>query len=450
MLSKNSSEFLEKLIEELRRKSMSLPSQLERITRVNPQIETLARKVQLNFKTDDESKKIIAALYHLMRLNEVIDEQYGFEDFVKDINILFEILLPKSSVLTKDTVFQISDLYLKLFLDSAIISYATFIRLINEKGKELSDNVIKALLIREEILDTFLLIISSFEDLNRDLDLRFFVAAVRYRFLYSLYRMKRSIEQRKIEEWKRGREGKEWLRIVGDEPPKLVDIELRPIHKIYEEIKKEYPIRSGDDVFYDILFFEIISPIYNIMVKIAADAIQEKRKEITSLTSSGLSLQRQIAARTEFKADETSMPRMNLELMIDSAFRITGELTERNKSAIRHTIDTLLRRRMLKLYGQLYIPDMSKLLDVAFEEVYHLLLSEPYIALSVLSPEEINIFMENPKEYVKSKRNTLWELFKRKFRAYVGVNISYFTIAEALVKIIDEALQRYNRIFKHK
>ena len=132
-MSKNSSEFLEKLIEELRRKSMSLPSQLERITRVNPQIETLARKVQLNFKTDDESKKIIAALYHLMRLNEVIDEQYGFEDFVKDINILFEILLPKSSVLTKDTVFQISDLYLKLFLDSAIISYATFIRLINEK-----------------------------------------------------------------------------------------------------------------------------------------------------------------------------------------------------------------------------------------------------------------------------------------------------------------------------
>ena len=282
-MSKNSSEFLEKLIEELRRKSMSLPSQLERITRVNPQIETLARKVQLNFKTDDESKKIIAALYHLMRLNEVIDEQYGFEDFVKDINILFEILLPKSSVLTKDTVFQISDLYLKLFLDSAIISYATFIRLINEKGKELSDNVIKALLIREEILDTFLLIISSFEDLNRDLDLRFFVAAVRYRFLYSLYRMKRSIEQRKIEEWKRGREGKEWLRIVGDEPPKLVDIELRPIHKIYEEIKKEYPIRSGDDVFYDILFFEIISPIYDIMVKIAADAIQEKRKEIEQL-----------------------------------------------------------------------------------------------------------------------------------------------------------------------
>ncbi|MGQ4833031.1 MAG: hypothetical protein ACP6IS_03900 [Candidatus Asgardarchaeia archaeon] len=446
MQSRVDNEFLEQLIEELKKKSMSLPSQLERIIRVNPQIETFAVKVTLELQHDKECKKIVAALFQLMRLNEVIDEQYDFSDFVKDVNLLLKILFPNRKAIDKDTLLQVADLYLKLFLDSAVISYSSFIRLVNEKGKGLDDNVVKALLVREEILDTFLLLLSSFEDINRDIDLRFFVAVVRYRFLFSLYRMKRNIEQKKLDRWRKMKKGKEWLRIVGEEPPKIAEIELQPIHKIYEDIKAHYPVENGEDIFYDILFSELLSPIYDIMLKVVANAIEEKKKELTTYYEESATVHSQLKAKERLQKDDFSGPRMNLEIILDSTFRITGQLTERNKASIRHTLDIILRRRMIQLYGQLYIPDMSRLLDVAFDEVYRLLLSQPYLALSVLSYEEINDFMEDPKSYVMSRRDILWELFKRKFRAYLGGSISYFTISDALVKIIDESLKKYNRL----
>ena len=186
------------------------------------------------------------------------------------------------------------------------------------------------------------------------------------------------------------------------------------------------------------------------MLEVASNAIEEKKKELTAFYETGATTMSQMKAKEKLQKDELSAPRMNLEIILDSTFRITGELTERNKAAIRHALDILLRRRMIQLYGQLYIPDMSRLLDVAFDEIYRLLLSQPYLALSVLSHEEINDFIANPKDYVKSRREILWELFKRKFRAYVGGNVSYFTITDALVKIIIESLKKYNRIMRRK
>ena len=185
------------------------------------------------------------------------------------------------------------------------------------------------------------------------------------------------------------------------------------------------------------------------MYRVSEDLIEKRREEITSLTIIGEALKAQEDAYTEFSADGSVM-RLNLEAIIGSALHVTKELPQRQKNEIERIVDVMLRQKMLNQFGNLYIKNKEAMLKLIIDDIFQIILNEPLLALSIVDQSEINELLLNPSEYIKNNKSKIKILFEKKFKSAIGSNISYFTIAHAISKLVESSvilLKTYQKYF---
>ena len=173
--------------------------------------------------------------------------------------------------------------------------------------------------------------------------------------------------------------------------------------------------------------------------------IEEKKEKVIKLEVEGETLKKQESAKEKMIID-SSLMRLNLEIAITSALHITRDFSEKVKSEIMHIVDSLLRQKMMAKFGNLYIKEKEKMIELILEELYTLLESEPFFALGVLDYSEVRNFTENPRRYIERNKPHLREKLKRSFRARIGATINYHTIGRSVVSIVEEAVRKMNRL----
>ena len=429
-----------KIAEEFKSNIATIGSQIDRYIRVYPKIKFDAQKFVNGLSIKGESSLILASAYPFLEINEFLPSKYSLDDFVIDIKSIFENLFKEEiSSLTPEDCKKIMLTLIKIHISFISTSYTLLKRYIDEKGKGLDDSIVKAVLIREVILDDFknsLLSLKELPYLKDEVDIRILTAIFKYNLIEAILSIKSRIESRR----KRSKDNtKDWLTVVGDDEEIRVSVVSEPIYRIYEKIKEDYPLKCCESLFFDILYFQVLTPLYISIYNVSKDLIEKRKEEISSLTIIGETLKAQKEAYTELSADGSIM-KLNLEAIIGSALHVTKELPQRQKNEIERIVDVMLRQKMLSKFGNLYIMDKKAMLNLIIDDIFQIVLNEPLLAISIVNQSEINELLLSPTEFIKKHRSKVRSLFENKFKSAVGSNISYFTIANAVSKLVENSV----------
>jgi len=429
-----------KIAEELKSNIAIIENQIDRYIRVYPKIKFDAQKFANRLTIPIESALVMASIYHFLTINEFLPDTYSLDDFILDVKCLFDSLFGSTTeLLAPEDYKKILLSFVRIHISFISVSYTLLRRYIDEKGKDLDDSIVKAVLIREIILDNFK---ASFESLKklgytkRNPDIRFLATLLKYTLIEAILGIKSRMESKRAQSKE---DTKDWLTILGDDVEIKVDLISEPIHKIYEKIVEEYPLSCCESLFFDILYFQVLTPLYSSMYRVSEDLIEKRKEEITTLTIIGDALKVQENAYTEFSADGSVM-KLNLEAIIGSALHVTRKLPQRQKNEIERIVDVMLRQKMLNQFGNLYIKDKEAMLKLILDDIFQIILNEPLLALSIVDQSEINELLLNPAEYMKKNKGKIKLLFEKKFKSAVGSNISYFTIANAVSKLVETSV----------
>ncbi|MCD6485675.1 MAG: hypothetical protein J7L47_11250 [Candidatus Odinarchaeota archaeon] len=439
-----------KIAEELKSNIATIENQIDRYIRVYPKIKFDAQKFANRLAIPKESALVMASMYHFLTINEFLPDTYSLDDFILDVKCLFDSLFGSTTgLLAPEDYKKILLSFVRIHISFISVSYTLLKRYIDEKGKDLDDSIVKAVLIREIILDGFK---ASFESLKKlgytkkNPDIRFLAALLKYTLIEAILGIKSRMESKRA----RSKEDtKDWLTILGDDVEIKVDLISEPIHKIYEKNVEEYPLSCCGSLFFDILYFQVLTPLYSSMYSVSEDLIEKRREEINTLTIIGDALKAQENAYTEFSADGSVM-KLNLEAIIGSALHVTRKLPQRQKNEIERIVDVMLRQKMVNQFGNLYIKDKEAMLKLILDDIFQIILNEPLLALSIVDQSKINELLLNPAEYMKKNKGKIKLLFEKKFKSAVGSNISYFTIANAVSKLVETSvifLKTYQKPF---
>jgi len=433
------------LIKELEKQVINLKSQLQRLQRIyRPKIESMLSQVSMLRYLGYDGMELAGSSYFFVTINGLYQEDYTPTDFFKDIDMLVHALGYDTSriIFTTEETLSLLEDYLISITEAIKSGYFSFMRLIHEKSINTPDAVIKAILVREELYSTFLKINELLSRKTKHVDIRFIAAL----FIHGLnLLLSKWIKQQELLKMSKRDESEDWLEIVEEKEEDIIKIEPWTIHELYDYLKANYPIAYGEDIYFDILFSQVITPHYEILVRMGQKLIEEKKEKVIKLEVEGETLKKQESAKEKMIIDGSLM-RLNLEIAITSALHITRDFSEKAKSEIMHIVDSLLRQKMMAKFGNLYIKEKEKMIELILEELYTLLESEPFFALGVLDYSEVRNFTENPRRYVERNKPHLREKLKRSFRARIGATINYHTIGRSVVSIVEEAVRKMNRL----
>ncbi|MEM3563540.1 MAG: hypothetical protein QXR19_09945 [Candidatus Jordarchaeaceae archaeon] len=397
----------QEIIEEFRAKYTSVPSRINSFRDTHRELIDEGKKsIQLPVSLREHSEEIIATYYICF-----IDELIGFqiEKFVEDLETTTKALglqngMETMSLLTLTT----ENLRAASKIPSDVVK-----NLVDIRGGDISDEVTKAILVKENIEPYFQEMVLNLGSFSSNVDLRWPVAQIRYAFDH-------------------------FLRSHGVAKPE------KNISQIYREIYTSYPLSEGKDIYWDILYFQLLSPIYDDLVSIASPMIEEKLSslEIERKAAPILLKAQQAAEKTKASLE---MLNSKLETIMYHVFHRGLELSPEYEAEIENAMDRVLRRITLEKHGVQDIRNPEEMMDIALERIKRLMKEYELLILPLLEPEDIKPYVEDKKGFLEKNSDLLDRRLRMKLKRYTSPKITPQNLAKGFTEYLKQSLKAKER-----
>ncbi len=421
------------IIDEYREKFVETFGKIQRFREQQKSlVQATAAKLKDHAREHPEIEFVVSA-YHLAKIDEVLD--ISLEEFADDVRIYREtltpieftsepepVVLPKGRrevvilrkvgaepTMSKEIKEELT--ILALLVNSLTSAWIAPIEahkiIVDEKVSGTSDEVVQATIIMKALQPWISAATELHQKDHLKPDLRWLVSQARYVFEENLRR-------------------------------KDQEIESRNPSRIFEEMTSRYPISHGEEYQWDILFFELVQPLWSDMFAIAESAVIRGREELEIERRATVHVQKALKAKQEmqFSIEFAQAP---LEFRLHHVFKRKQELTEKHIALFESLMDRVIRRTLVEKYGVQDIKDQSELLEIATAIIMSLIDKFPELLLPVIEPGERLEYYDDPDAFVKTKPEEMQTRVTQRIRRGTGMKITPFSVGKSFAKYIKLA-----------
>jgi hypothetical protein len=422
------------IIDEYRKKFVETFGKIQRFRgQQKSLVQATTTKLKDQAREHPELEYVVAA-YHLAKMDEVID--ISPEDFADDVRIYRETLTPieftpevkptplpkgRREVVVLRKVGAEPEMpkelkeeltILALLVNSLTSAWSAPINthkiIVDEKIASTPDEVVQAIIIMNALQPWISVTTELHEKDHFKPDLRWLVSLARYTFEENLRR-------------------------------KGHPLEPRSPSRIFEEVTSRYPISHGDEYQWDILFFELVHPLWSKLFAIAEAEVIKGREELEAERRATPHIQKALKEREAIQSS-IDFAQAPLEFRLHHVFKREQELTEKDVALFESLMDRVIRRTLVEKYGVQDIKDQTELLQIATTIIMSLTDRFPELLLPIIEPSERLEFFNDPALFIKSRPEEVETRVTQRIRRGTGMKITPFSVGKAFAKYIKLAV----------
>lgn len=379
-------------------------------TFINDQMDTFKPL----FPNVDEPLLIqIIAFYGLLLLEDEGRQlpDYSIEDLSKDLNTLLELVDP--IIEEEEEMIYL----LCCFYDELISCKERQLQITNEiinlKSFDCEDTVIMTNLTKDVLEPRLEDIKEKFAFLSPIFDLRWGVAMIQF-----------SINKFTLE--------------------KTEDAEDK-LSNIYSKIVKKYPLSSGEDIYWDLLYSQVTEPSFDHLLENSQKQIQDLQNQIDEQKGQMSQSIRATRQQNKERSENLDIIRSSYQIVIDEIVIRKRAVTEEHKQRIHRGTVRLFRRLIMDKYGVQDVPYTEEFIQIFENEVFEVFDIYPELALPIIlkiQPSSYRNYIQEPKEVIivlsegiKSELSFLLQKWVKK------ENINIDALGRAFAEIVTELAQ---------
>ncbi len=371
--------------------------------------------------------KVASAIYGICLTDEAI-KNYEAKQFAEDVKYLLEIMTeekdrrevagkPDNSgfktlqertkeAMTRESVFMATlAAYYKSnsIIETELNELNNDIVLLNINAR--AEIAITSILIRSHLLPLFDHIFHLYNTIDAAIDLRFITAQI----IYGI------------------------RNLLGENHGKV------SMFQIFQEIKENYPIGYGDDLYWDLAMSQIYVKYYESLKSLLKPKIEEG---IKSKEEALESIRAQMNAKAPEQGTDESL-RSKVDSMIFETIQFGRTFDGQRKAKLAQLIESLLKRMALKEYGVQDIANRERYTEYFMEEFFPVLLEYPQFLLPFIDIRYYRDFSDNPLGHFEKQKsymmNQFW--FRMRKNGYKTKTTSMpYDIANAFAEVLYELL----------
>ncbi|MBD3406628.1 MAG: hypothetical protein GF411_10980 [Candidatus Lokiarchaeota archaeon] len=347
----------------------------------------------------DDDALYLGAAYHYIIVNGLLPEDYDFAEFVTDVSLISRNLEKNQEY----KLLEILDLIVRIYVQSITASFETFVMIIDEKSAKTPDVTVQSMVLYKHYVSTAEQVGEMISTDPDQVDVRV-ITAILLHGLNMMYRRKRN----RIDIW--------------------------AMNKIASELFEVYPLSTGTDLYWDIMYTHIMKPNYKEIVKMGQKTIDERLEVLERERKAG-----HASRYVRTTSTDDSGVGMAGESILYEVFRRGSSLTAERANKLERMFDASIRRAANEKYGKQDLPDPDMLLDLCAEMFAKMIASFPILAAGIIPPPDHMEFLESPRGYVSSNRGKIPMITKKKLQLLAGAGVSTSSMAKAFVRLAKKA-----------
>ncbi len=254
------------------------------------------------------------------------------------------------------------------------------------KANNKPELIITSLLIRKHLLPMFDKMVSIYSSAEINIDLRFITAQIIISF----------------------------ERIIS--PNKKTP----SIAHIYEDLKKEYPLGSGSDLYWDLSEQLIYNRYYPKLCELLSEQIKNAANEIKMRNETMKNKLEQLKKQMP-GVPTTESIRSKVDSLIFETLNFNRNFDDNARSKFQKAVESVLKRMTMEEFGVQDIPQYDKFIDYFNREFFTPIFDEyPAFYLQFIDIRDYRSFVHNPKKLIEEQKefilNQFWFRMRRHMR----------------------------------
>ncbi|MHA1910643.1 MAG: hypothetical protein ACTSYA_03005 [Candidatus Kariarchaeaceae archaeon] len=354
----------------------------------------------------------IIAFYGLLSLEEEGRRipDYSLEDLSNDLNTLIELADPRIEK-EEEVIYLIGCFYEELISCKEQQLQITN-EIINLKSFDCEDTVIMTNLTKDVLEPLLDRIKNKFEFLAPIFDLRW--AAALIQFSINKFTLEKTEKEDKFS-------------------------------NIYSKMVKKYPLSSGKDIYWDLLYTQVIEPSFNPLLEKSQKQIQDLQNQIEEQKGQMSQSIRATQQQNKERSENLDIIRSSYQIVIDEIVIRKRAVTEEHKQRIHRGTVRLFRRLIMDKYGVQDVLFTEEFIEIFENEIFEVFDIYPELALPIIlkvQPSSYRDYIQEPKEVImKLSKVIKSELSFHVQKRVKKENINIDALGRAFAEIITELAQ---------
>jgi hypothetical protein len=400
------------LVSEYKKLYGTLEQQIELFSHSQPAfVDELTQKVEKELPDYPEERTIIIAkAYGILITEDILNAKiYSINDFANDIAALMKFLDKKEEITNEDYLGVITT-FREAIETASMVVYKLGRNIVTYKGNDISDDVIKMLLIRRGFFPAFreLLNIYQLADLNPD-----------YRWIINHFSM--AYEQLFREK-------------------KLTD-NVSTYNQLYHKIMDLYPLDSDPVILWDLLLTGLVDIYYENQIELLKPeikALAERLKEEKKVSKRSYERAKFVASQQ----GRTEQIRSAIDSILLETLHLEWELTPAKEQRMKKNTEIILKRMAIEKHGVQDLPNPQEYFNFLEDSFYEVFDEYPQLLLPLIEPKDYRNFVRDPPIFMKENEERIKQQISYQLRRHIkGTKYTPRTVAHGFCSLLFELLR---------
>lgn len=397
------------LVNEFQNLYSNLESQIQQFLTTQPvflkELRTRLKK-EIGFLAPHK-KNIALAVYGLIITEDIIKD-YDAEAYADDLSMLLEATNKKLSCTDEEFLGLLTSLInsMKTAIYSTSVIMQNFIEL---KSRDLKDDIIIAILIRRHYFPAVVEATMCFDAAGMEIDNRFVIALFSHS-IEVLLQQNKAIEK------------------------------AGTIGKLYQRLKYNYPLSTGEDLYFDLIMQSLIVPYYETMNKAFKYRIELKKTELKQQFETA---QKEFSQSIPVQLDKGKTEQLlaAIDKTLYEVLELKWEINDERRNRLSVNIEKVLKRMALEEFGVQDIAEQERYMKYLQDTWFSIFLEYPQMVLPLIDIRDYSVFVKDPHEYIKNNKQSILQQLTFRIRRYMkGERFTPHTLAEAFSRLLFEIL----------